>query len=74
MARSVYESAQIGDFDSLVNTDFSTNSSSFQNSPLNQVIALLNQLVDKDQNIYMDGEKVGDTISPIINRKLGVLY
>ena len=44
------------------------------NTALGTVIELLSELVGKDMSIYMNGEKVGEQLTPIINRKLGEIY
>ena len=44
------------------------------NTALNTVIQLLSELVGKDMSIYLDGEKVGEQLTPVINKKLGEVY
>lgn len=39
---------------------------------INDVVTILGQILSKDTSIYMDGDKVADTLSPRINRRLGM--
>ena len=50
------------------------NASIAPGSALGQVITLLSELVGKDVNVYLDGQKVSDELTPYINRNLGEVY
>lgn len=70
--------SESGRFQDVMSNQYSLNASVDHNGgpagTRSEVVSLLQAILEKDNSIYMDGEKVGDTLSPILNKKLGEVY
>ena len=62
-----------GDMSGTMNMNYTVDDATIGlQAQIDDVVSILGQILSKDTSIYMDGDKVADTLEPRINRKLGM--